>query len=100
MFVKLIVLGNGEVLRHLNRRKIGLNCRCVNCLDFKQNGMPMALMFLLQISCQVYSIQNLLKYDFLAVFYIKNLAIKVGMIVEKFYFVTPYYQLSLLAYKE
>ena len=43
----LIVLGNGEVLRHLNRRKIGLNCRCVNCLDFKQNGMPMALILFL-----------------------------------------------------
>jgi hypothetical protein len=33
-------------------------------------------------------------------FYIRKIAIKVGMIVEKFYFVKPYYQLSLLAYKE
>ena len=33
-------------------------------------------------------------------FYIKKLAIKVGMIVEEFYFLKAYYQLSLLAYKE
>ena len=39
----LILLVNGEVLCHLNCRKIGPNCRCVNCLDFKQNGMQMEL---------------------------------------------------------
>lgn len=39
----LILLVYGEVLRHLNRRKIGPNCRCVNILDFKQNGMPMTI---------------------------------------------------------
>lgn len=39
----------GEVLRHLNRRKIGPNCRCVNYLDFKQNGMPMVLILVCAI---------------------------------------------------
>lgn len=29
-------------LRHLNFRKIGVNCRFIQELDFKQNGMPMA----------------------------------------------------------
>ena len=54
--IHIYLLVNGEVLRHLNRRKIGPNCRCVNYLDFKQNGMPMALMSLLQILYQVFCI--------------------------------------------
>lgn len=38
----LIALCNGEELRHLNFRKIGVNCRCVRKRTFKHNDMPMA----------------------------------------------------------
>ena len=52
----LILLVYGEELRHLNCRKIGQNCRCVNCVDIKQNGMLMELMFFMQISYLVLSV--------------------------------------------
>lgn len=38
----LTALGNGEELRHLDFRKIGVNCRCVRKRTFKHNDMPMA----------------------------------------------------------
>ena len=44
----------GEVLSHLSYRKIGQNCRCVNCLDFKQNGMPMALILFCAIIRKIF----------------------------------------------
>nr|DAN83153.1 MAG TPA: hypothetical protein [Caudoviricetes sp.] len=31
-------------LRHLDFRKIGVNCRYIQKMNFKQNGMPMTLM--------------------------------------------------------
>ena len=40
----LIALGNGEELRHLDFRKIKVNCCCVCEETIKHNRMPMALL--------------------------------------------------------
>lgn len=40
-------------LRHLYFRKIGVNCRYIQEVDFKQNGMPMALINNMQKDCHI-----------------------------------------------
>lgn len=82
----LILLVNGEVLRHLNCRKIGSNCSCVNCLDFKQNGMLMALMLCLQILCQGYSHKIYNKKISLPSYYVNNSSRKKRGRVQEFVF--------------
>lgn len=54
----LVLLIYEEELRHLDFRKIGINCCYIQELDFKQNRMPMTPLMILTILIPIYYIRQ------------------------------------------